>query len=612
MNQAMQRLVRLVQTASHRGFHTHGRINGEKGSNVPKRLIWAVPVGTAIFAVGGGALLSLQAEEHKKTKRRLISLSEFQAMCEEGRTVVAYQGELYDMSDFSGHPGGVGRLQMASGGDLEVYWKVYTQHNRGHVKTHMERYKIGELSKEDMATVTANTRFDESVYAFNPPEYPDLLTNTKYPYNAESKLSELTDEWVTPIGKHFVRNHCAVPDIDPDDYTLTIEGAGVNETVFTLEDLKTKFKKVDVTTVIQCNGNRREDFHYFDGKTPAFGPPHWVAGAIGNSTWSGPRLRDVLKASGMDVDSISLGEKEAPDHALHVGLLGYDQDEVGNQYCCSFPFDKAIDPFGDVILAYEMNGEPIPRSHGFPIRAIVPGHAGARNCKFLEKVTITSAACKDDSNWKQYAVHAPDVEVEKIAEFVVYKEELMRDPPVQQMPVQSMITRPTPNEIVAAAKEGCETITVKGLAWGGGGQGIARVDVSLDNGENFTRAEMLEKPIKQRRLSEWSWIFFEKTIPIPENIKNKLKAGEQVDLTLTSKAYNSAWNVQPDTINYNAHGCCGNHIYRVPVTLCPNAKENERKDEDYFKNRPSGGQFTKPFRHFDTPDMLRQRQTEIK
>ena len=59
--------------------------------------------------------------------------------------------------------------------------------------------------------------------------------------------------------------------------------------MFTLEDLKTKFESVDITTVIQCNGNRREDFHYVDGETPAFGPPHWVAGAIGNSTWSGPR-----------------------------------------------------------------------------------------------------------------------------------------------------------------------------------------------------------------------------------------------------------------------------------------------------------------------------------
>ena len=147
MDQAMHRLIRMVQISSRRGFYTHGRMGRLKGPNLHKRLFWAVPLGAAVSAVCGGALLTLQAEELKKTKRRQFSLSEFQAMCEEGRTVVAYQGELYDMSDFSGHPGGVGRLQMASGGDLEVYWKVYTQHNRGHVKTHMERYKIGEVSK---------------------------------------------------------------------------------------------------------------------------------------------------------------------------------------------------------------------------------------------------------------------------------------------------------------------------------------------------------------------------------------------------------------------------------------------------------------------------------
>ena len=71
-----------------------------------------------------------------------------------------------------GHPGGVGRLQMAAGNDLEVYWKVYTQHNRGHIGAHMERYKIGVVTDEDMATITANTSYDDSIYADNPDPYP--------------------------------------------------------------------------------------------------------------------------------------------------------------------------------------------------------------------------------------------------------------------------------------------------------------------------------------------------------------------------------------------------------------------------------------------------------
>jgi DMSO/TMAO reductase YedYZ molybdopterin-dependent catalytic subunit len=76
----------------------------------------------------------------------------------------------------------------------------------------------------------------------------------------------------------------------------------------------------------------------------------------------------------MDVDTISLNKAKPPEKAIMVGLTGYDTDEVGNQYCCSFSFEKAIDPYGDVIVAYEMNGEPIPRSHGFPVRAVVPGN----------------------------------------------------------------------------------------------------------------------------------------------------------------------------------------------------------------------------------------------
>ena len=373
MHQPMHRVLRTLQLSSRRGFTSSNKppFSGSRA----RVLLRATPIGAA-GVVLGASLLQWSSKEKVEAKPRIYSLQELSTMCQEDRIVIAYQGGLYDMTDFTGHPGGVGRLQMAAGNDLEVYWRVYTQHNRGHIQQHMRPYKIGELSPEDMATVTANTVYDDSVYEGNPPPSPDLLVNTRYPYNAESRLRDLTDSFVTPAGKHFVRNHCAVPDIDPEEYTLTVTGEGLTETTITLEELKTKFPKVDVTTVIQCNGNRREDFHLLDGETPAFGPPHWVAGAMGNATWSGPRLRDVLRSAGMDVDSISLGVKSAPEKAKHVGLLGSDQDEVGNQYCCSFPFDKAVDPFGDVILAYEMNGEPIPRNHGFPVRAIVPGKRG--------------------------------------------------------------------------------------------------------------------------------------------------------------------------------------------------------------------------------------------
>ena len=105
---------------------------------------------------------------------------------------------------------------------------------------------------------------------------------------------------------------------------------------------------------------------------------------------------------------------------------------------------------------------------------VLSGHAGARNCKFLERVTITEVPCSGDANWKQYAVHAPDVTIRKIAEFNLNKYELLGDSPVQEMPVQSMITKPSAHDIIAAAKSGCSSVKVKGIAWGGGGSGVNR------------------------------------------------------------------------------------------------------------------------------------------
>lgn len=388
-----------------------------------------VPYGTAAAEAAASAAAaegrSKAAEEPAApSEDGLFSRKDITDMVESGRIVVAFKNGVYDVTSFTGHPGGVGRLEMAAGGDLEVYWRHYTQHNRGHVvDVVMKPYKIGEVSDATMAEITADTSYDgEAVYAADPPPYPDLLINTRYPLNCEGRLADRTDSFITPIGKHFVRNHNSVPEIDLDEYTLTICGEGMQDTVFSLEDLKTKFEAVDVTTVIQCNGNRREDFHYIDGKTPAFGPPHWVAGAIGNCTWTGVRLRDLMRAAGMDVDGISLRTKKAPAKATNVALLGYDHDECGNQYCCSFPFDKAVDPFGDVIVAFKMNGEDIPKPYGYPVRCIVPGHAGARNCKYLEKVTVTDQPCLGNGNWKQYAVHAPDVPVRKIMEFEDYQD----------------------------------------------------------------------------------------------------------------------------------------------------------------------------------------------
>jgi hypothetical protein len=111
------------------------------------------------------------------------------------------------------------------------------QHNRGHIDKIMGKYHIGHLSNEDSAEVSANTAF-ANPYTNDPPTSKHLLTNTRFPYNAEGRIKELRKNYHTPAGKHFMRNHNMVPDIDPKEYRLTICGAGMEETVFTLDELK--------------------------------------------------------------------------------------------------------------------------------------------------------------------------------------------------------------------------------------------------------------------------------------------------------------------------------------------------------------------------------------
>jgi len=114
---------------------------------------------------------------------------------------------------------------------------------------------------------------------------------------------------------------------------------------------------------------------------------------------------------------------------------------------------------------------------------------------------------------------------------------------------------------------------------------------------------VLKNPVEQKRRSQYAWKFFEKEVPIPEEMLRKLLKGQNVELVLTSKALNASWNVQPENPNpsYNAHGCCVNHWYRVPVTLCSRSTRDIKAPDGDFGNKPSGGRFARPFRNFDQP-----------
>jgi sulfite oxidase len=222
-------------------------------------------------------------------------------------------------------------------------------------------------------------------------------------------------------------------------------------------------------------------------------------------------------------------------------------------YGASIPWTKAVAADGDVILAYEMNGQTLPRDHGFPVRAVVPGIVGARNVKWLSKIH----ASKDESpnHWQQldYKGFCPSIDWHNV--------DFKSAPAIQELPVQSAITQPVEGyEIAPDAKD----ISMKGFAWSGGGRGIVRVDVSADGGANWTTAE-LSPPENQKWNRVWGWTIWKADLPVPPTVPVDEQGRRKYQLIV--KAVDSSYNTQPDTMEpiWNLRGVLANAWHRVNV-----------------------------------------------
>ena len=398
-----------------------------------------------------------------------------------------------------------------------------------------------------------------------------------------------------------------------------IHCAGIKATSLTLEDIKTKFDRVEVISALQCAGNRQED--YVSEDRPLYVAPHWREGAIGNAKWAGVRVRDILAAAGMPVDEIALG-KRRPGGKI-VNFIGLDVDETGVPYGGVIPVEKALDPFGDAILAYEMNGETLPRDHGFPLRLLAPGHAGCRNVKWVGSISVTEKPSDLDSGSRLDRHFAPDINWQSHKEHVAkdrtptnviplsenYKTDagnncapvrLDQGPVIQTLPVQSIICTPA-NRITLSAET--ESIPVSGVAWSGAGRGICRVEVSLDGGKTFSACELIkddnneDAPTPEQGMGRnWAWTQFYLNAPIPSEVREKLKKGEKVEISIYSKgisfnfrigssynrfvrftAIDGDFNAQPQEMSHgwNVLGICVNHWSKVRVYLDPSLKKGD-------------------------------------
>jgi len=460
------------------------------------------------------------------------------------RIWVTYKSGVYDITEFvEGHPGGSKRIMMAAGSSIDPFWSMYQQHQTKEVRSILEQYRIGDL---EGGAVDEGSVGDP--YAEEPDRHPALLVRSQKPFNAETPRVLLGEQLNTPNDLFYVRHHLPVPHISAEDYRLHVEGEGVRAVTLTLEDLKTKFKRHTVAAAMQCTGNRRHELKMVKNMAGL----DWDLGAIGNAEWSGVRLSDVLKYAGFDSD-------QSPE-VEHVQFEGYDNDGAGTVYGASIPVHRAVNSHFDVLLAFEMNGEPLPVDHGYPVRVVTPGITGARAVKWVKK--IIPARNESPSQWQQrdYKSFNPAVGPDDV--------DWSSAPAIQDVPVQSAITDPPSGSPVDPDED---ELVVKGYAWSGAGNGIIRVDVTLDGGRSWTSADLMQHGIPQKRGSAWAWTLWEATIPLAG-------ADRSQPLEVAVRAVDGSYNTQPEEAAplWNLRGVLNNAWHRV--TLRWGVEDEEAKE----------------------------------
>ncbi|CAI5743922.1 unnamed protein product [Peronospora destructor] len=492
-------------------------------------------------------------------------------------TWVVYKHGVYDITKFIGmHPGGT-KILLAAGNSIEPFWQLYAAHNHAEVHKILETLRIGNLRDKDveMLETARKARYGEGPYSRDPTRHPALKVNSNMPFNAEPPAELLMESFITPNGLFFVRNHLPVPEVDIGNFTLKVSGLGIDKDMeFTLDDLKSKFKHHTVTTTVQCAGNRRAEM---SGVKQVNGLS-WGTTALSTAEWTGVLLSDVLASIGIvDEDSrkrqceckVRENMDVCDDCNLviqHVQFEGMDVDLEGNYYGASIPISTALDRRKDVLLAFKMNGETLPRDHGYPLRVIVPGTVGARNVKFLHRIVLSSE--ESPSFWQQrdYKGFPPNVDY---SDDDYWK---FAGDSIQELPVQSAITEPK-NGSVHFVNDTFDSsiVTVKGYAWSGGGRNIIRVDISADGGKTWTPAELHESGKRQKYNRAWAWTPWELDVEVPPGIKR---------LDIMCKAVDASYNVQPDTIApiWNMRGVLNNAWHRIHV-LVEKAAEEDGDDD---------------------------------
>ncbi len=348
-----------------------------------------------------------------------------------------------------------------------------------------------------------------------------LIMRVTRPYDAETPVQEFTS-YLTPSHRLFVRSHFGPPPVEmltEPQWKLHVGGSVERSQSYTLKTLR-EFESVMLTSVLQCSGNGRA-FH-----RPKVPGVQWERGAVGNVQWKGVRLRDVLIAAGVK------------NSAKHVQFQGADRP-VGSAvplFIRSIPLDKALHP--DTLLAYEMNGRPLPLLHGAPLRVITPGWMAESCVKWLTDIVVREDEA--DGYYMQTAYRLPVTAIQPNSGLPGTSMV-----PVEVMAVKSLIASPGDG-----ASVGQGPVMIQGVAWSGEVQ-ATKVEVSFDHGKTWDAARFVgdDQPYAWR---QWQFVWKPKV------------AGPA---TILCRATDANGETQPETTPWNPSGFLWNGWDRISVTV---------------------------------------------
>jgi DMSO/TMAO reductase YedYZ molybdopterin-dependent catalytic subunit len=284
----------------------------------------------------------------------------------------------------------------------------------------------------------------------------DLKVVSPAPFNAETRL-EGVDGGITPAGRHYVRNHFAVPS---HDGVVRVDGSVAHPLEISVDDLRARVS-VRQTVTLECAGNGRSFL------TPQAPGEQWSLGAVGTAEWAGLPLADVLADAGVLPSAVELLFTGAD-----FGLVG----AVGREM--SFQRSLPIGDAGSAFLVVEMNGEPLTANHGAPVRLLVPGRYGMASVKWLSRITALDAPFQGFFQVDRYVVDGR---------------------PLGPIAPRAVIASPVDGASVAIGRE----IAVHGFAWSGAAT-VDRVDVSADGGTTWAEAS-LGPIVGPKAWREWSF-----------------------------------------------------------------------------------------------------------